>query len=113
MSTAKLYQLGLSILVLTLITVVGERHRGVAGFLAAMPVQIPLAIWLIYANTSGSIEKTTEFARAAFFGIIPTVIFCLAAWAALNKGLNLPRVYVLAYAIWLVSALVSFRLLPR
>jgi hypothetical protein len=112
-STSKLAQLGLSFLVLTLITIVGERNRGVAGFLAAMPVQIPLAIWLIFASTGGNIEKTTEFARAAFFGIIPTGIFCLTAWAALNRGLNLPKVYVLAYGIWIVGAFVSYRLLPR
>lgn len=113
MPLSKVYQLALSMLVLTLIALIGERHRGVAGFLAAMPVQIPLAIWIIYSSTGGSVDKTSEFARAALFGIIPTAIFRLAAWITLSRGIALSRVYLLAYGMWLVSALVSFRLLPR
>jgi hypothetical protein len=112
-SLTKVYQLILSMGVLTAVAMVGERHRDVAGLLAAMPLQIPLAIWILYSNTGGNLEQTTEFARAAFFGIIPTAIFCLAAWAALSRGTRLPHVYLLAYAIWVVSVLLSYRLISR
>jgi hypothetical protein len=99
--------------VLTVTAIIGEHYRDVAGLLAAMPLNIPLAIWIVYSNTGGSAEKTTEFARAAFFGIIPTSIFCLAVWLALSRGVNLLRVYLLAYGIWFTSAFVFYRLLLR
>jgi hypothetical protein len=112
-SLTRVYQLLLSMAVLTVIAFVGDRHRDLAGLLAAMPLQIPLAIWIMYSNTGGNLEQTAEFARAAFYGIIPTVIFCLAAWLALSRGLQLSRVYVVAYATWMVSLFVSYRLIPR
>jgi Na+/melibiose symporter-like transporter len=112
-SLAKVYQLLISMAVLTVMAIIGERHRDMAGLLAAMPLQIPLAIWIVYSNTGGSVEQTTEFARAAFFGIIPTSIFCLAVWLALGKGIRPPQVYLLAYAIWIVSVFCSYKLIPR
>ena len=113
LSLTKVYQLGLSMVVLTVVAFIGERHRGLAGLLAAMPLQIPLAIWIVYSSTNGNPGQTTEFARAAFFGIIPTAIFCLVCWLALSHKLALPWVYVVAYGVWLVAVLISFRLLPK
>lgn len=113
MSLTKVYQLLLSMGILTVVAIVSERHRDVAGLLAAMPLQIPLAIWIAYTSAGGNAEQTTGFARAAFFGIIPTAIFCLAVWLALSRGIRLPQVYVLAYSIWIVSVFLSYRLMPR
>lgn len=113
MSTTKLYQLGIAMVILVTVAFIGERYRNIAGIVTAMPLQIPLAMWIVYTSTSGNTGQTSEFARAAFFGIIPTGIFCFACWFALSKGLSLPRVLMLSYGVWLAAVLVSYRLLPK
>ncbi len=113
MSTTKLYQLGLAMLILVTVAFIGEKYRNIAGIITAMPLQIPLAMWIVYTSTSGNTDQTSEFARAAFFGIIPTGIFCLVCWAVLSRGWSLSRVLFLSYAVWFIAVLVSYRLLPK
>ena len=113
MSTLKIYQLGLAMVILVTVALLSERFRGVAGIITAMPLQIPLAMWIVYSNTGGNPQSTTEFARGAVLGIVPTGIFCLVCWGALSRGLTLPQVLLVAYGIWLTLVLVGYRFLLR
>jgi len=113
MTTTKLCQLGLAMVILVTVAFIGEHYRSIAGIVTAMPLQIPLAMWIVYTSTSGNTSQTSEFARAAFFGIIPTGIFCLICWFTLSKGWSLARVLFLSYGVWFAAVLVSYRLLPK
>lgn len=113
MSTTKLYQLGLAMVILFVVAFIGERYRNVAGIVTSMPLQIPLAMWIVYTSTGGNTEQTAEFARAAFYGIIPTAVFCAVCWFVLAKSWPFPRVVLMAYGIWFVSVLISYQLIPK
>lgn len=99
--------------ILVAVALLSERFRGVAGILTAMPLQIPLAMWIVYSSTGGSAQSTAEFAHGAVLGIVPTGIFCLVCWGALSRGLALPHVLLLAYGIWLSLVVVGYRFLLR
>ena len=113
MSTTKLCQLGMAMVILVIVAFIGERYRNIAGLLTSMPLQIPLAMWIVYTSTGGQSEQTAQFARAAFYGIVPTAMFCLTCWLVLAKGWPFPRVVMTAYGVWLVSTFISYELLPK
>ena len=53
----------------------------------------------------GNVEKSAEFALGLVFGIIPTLIFAIAAWQAARNGQKLIPVLLIGYVAWVISLL--------
>ena len=54
-----------------------------------------------------------EYAKGAFWGIIPTMLFFLVAFLCFRKQLSLPIVLLIGFAVWLLAAFIHQRLLQK
>lgn len=112
MPPSRLAQIVAAAAVITIISLVGERYRTMAGILASMPVILPISLAIIFLNTQGDHLRTAEFTRAATIGLIGTGIFLLVAWWALNRQWPLWLVIGAGYVGW-AAFLLLVRLATR
>ena len=108
----KLIQVLLSTMVIAVVTWIGERHRGVAGILATMPLTILVTLVIVFQNTDGDHVKVSEFLLASLGGIVGTICFLLAAWWAASRRYNLWLVILIGYGAW-GAALIAGRAISR
>ena len=96
----KLAQIAISIAVILFVVWVGDKQRNLAGLVAAMPLTIPLTLWIVYANTGGDRGKTGEFAAGALTSILGTVVFVVVCYLLLRTRLHIAFVIAGGYAAW-------------
>lgn len=89
----------LSILIILLVAILREHSRTLASIVATMPINIPLALWIV-ASGDGSAAGLPAFAQALFINIWPTVVFLLVAWLAARAGWGLLPVVIAGYVGW-------------
>lgn len=88
-----------SIVIIITVAIAREYSKTLAAVLATMPINIPLALWIVYTggSSSGEIEP---FARALLINIAPTLIFLLIVWLAARAGWGLLPMLAAGYAGW-------------
>lgn len=96
----KLVQIGISLVVIAFVTWIGDRQRHLAGLAAAMPLTIPLTMWIVFTNTGHNYQKTAEFASGAITSILGTTAFVLVCYLLLRARLHFGLVLVGGYAAW-------------
>lgn len=92
--------IGIAWLIIAAVAVVQARSRVLAGILAAMPLSIPLAMWIVYRETR-DLEQTAHFARATLLALLPSVAFVLTAWLLFSRRVPFGWSLVGSYAVWL------------
>ena len=105
MNTQRIYQLLISLAIITAIAFVSEKSRVLASILTVLPINITIGLWFIYTDSQGDAASSANFARMVLLGLIPTALFTVTCWFGLNRGWPLGRVIVAAYVVWLVSML--------
>lgn len=104
----RVYEILISLAVIVLVTWLGDRFRGLAGVLATMPLNIPLAMMIVFHNTGRDPEATVEFARASVKGIVATGSFVLAAWLVSRRRSPFALVILAGYAAWAATLLLWY-----
>jgi hypothetical protein len=95
----------ISVLVIILVAVLEKQSKLIAALTATMPLNIPLALWIVYSSTRGEKAAVEGFTRSMALGIIPTVAFTVAAWLGARAGWKLLPIFGAAYATWGVTLL--------
>lgn len=99
-------QIGISLAIIALVTWIGDRQRHLAGLAAAMPLTIPLTMWIVFTNTGHDYQKTAEFAGGAITSILGTTAFVVVCYLLLRARVHFGLVLAGGYAAWfLVIAL--------
>lgn len=93
----------LSVVIVILIGVIERQSKTAAAITATMPLGVPLALWIVWAANRGDHGAVTEFSKGLVFGILPTMVFTVAAWLATRAGLKLAAVIGIGYAAWAVA----------
>jgi F0F1-type ATP synthase assembly protein I len=96
----KIVQIGISLVVIAFVTWIGDRQCHLAGLAAAMPLTIPLTMWIVFTNTGHDYQKTAEFAGGAITSILGTTVFVLVCYALLRARLHFGLVLAGGYAAW-------------
>jgi len=96
----KLAQIAISLVVIIFVVWIGEKQRHLAGLVAAMPLTIPLTMWIVYSNTGGDHGKTAEFAGGALTSILGTVAFVVVCYLLLRTRIHIAVVIAGGYAAW-------------
>lgn len=87
-----------SIVIIIGVAVLREYSKTLAAIAATMPINIPLALWIVYAGSdTASME---QFTRALLINIWPTIGFLLVAWLLARSGYGLVTILVAGYAAW-------------
>jgi hypothetical protein len=93
-----------SIAIIIAVAILREYSRTLAAVAATMPINIPLALWII--SDGSTREQMDDFTRALVINIWPTILFLLVVWLAARAGWRLLPMLAAGYAAWGVGLLV-------
>lgn len=96
----------LSLGVILAATAIARRLPSLAGLLAVMPLTGALILVWVHIENRGDPAVMGAFSKSAFFGILPTLLFFLAALICYRKHLPLPLVLAFSFGLWAAGALV-------
>lgn len=85
---------------------IGKKFPSLAGLIAAMPLTTLIVLVWLHFDSRGDDGTITSFVQGVFWGIFPTLIFFGVAWFLLRRGLPFFPVIALAFAAWLMGAVV-------
>jgi hypothetical protein len=99
-----------SIAIIIVIAVLRERSKALAAITATMPINVALALWIIYVSDGTDQETVVSFVRSMVIGVIGTLIWLLAVWLAARAGWALPRLLLVGYIAWGIATGAIFAL---
>lgn len=91
-----------SIALIITIAIARAYSKTLAAVVATMPVNITLALWIIWSAEGGRPAAAEGFAWSMLRGILATVVFVLVAWLAARAGWPLVPLLLVSYTAWLV-----------
>ena len=100
MTIQKLLPVGASIANIILVAILLERSRPLAVIFATMPINMPLALWLLSDAVNGDNAAMTSYARSLMVGLVPGFIWLFIVFFSLRMGWSLPAALLSAYAVW-------------
>jgi hypothetical protein len=92
-----------SMLIIVLVAVLREYSKTLAAIAATMPINIPLALWIVSASDGDGGATMHQFTRSLFINIWPTIVFLLITWLAARAGWRLAPMIIAGYAGWGLS----------
>jgi hypothetical protein len=92
-----------SILIIISVAVVRQFSKTLAPILATMPINIPLALWIVYSAEDGSPSTMEQFNRDLLINILPTIVFMVIAWQAARAHWGLLPMIGAGYLGWALS----------
>ncbi len=101
-----LIKTALTVVIILTATLVGRKIPSAAGLIGVMPLTGALVLVWMYVDNSGDPAVMQEFSKGALWGIIPSILFFLAAWFCFKKQLPLPLVLASCFGVWIAAALV-------
>ncbi len=105
---SKIIPVLVSIGILIAVAILRQYSRTLAAVAAAMPINIPLAMWVIAAGDDSTHTQLSEFNEAMVINIVPTLIFIIIAWLMTRSGQSLLPTLVVSYGVWAVSMAMVF-----
>jgi hypothetical protein len=101
----------ISIGIIISVAILQKQSKVVAAITATMPINIPLALWIVYASVGGDRQAMADFSLGMLLGGIPTLGFLIVVWLAVRAGLKLEAVLLLGYGVWgvLLLGLIGLR----
>ena len=98
-----------SIGVIIAVAILRNYSKAFAAIAATMPINIPLAYWIIFASEDDQAVRV-GFAEGTIMGIFPTVLFLIIAWLVVRAGWSLVPTLIVGYLAWGVSLAALFML---
>jgi hypothetical protein len=90
----------ISICVLVFVNVMGQRNRTVAGMASAMPVTLPLAMWVYYRTSGTGYPGLTQFVGAQMRAIVATVAFVVVCYVTISHRWPFLAAIAAGYGTW-------------
>ena len=108
-----LVKLLISVSIIMLCTQIGRKLPTLAGLIAVMPLTSLIVLVWLYLDNPGDSGLMTEYSRGALWGIIPSILFFLAAFVCFQKQLPFRIVLCASFAAWLITAFIHQLLLNK
>lgn len=108
----KVAPVALSIIVILSVAVLRQYSKTIAAIAAVMPINIPLAMWIIYSGATEAERQTifSDFTATMTINLIATFMFGIAAWWMAKSGSSLLPTIVVGYIVWGVAMAVIYGL---
>lgn len=100
MSLQKTFPVITSIVIILIVAVLRDRSRALAAVLATMPINVPLALWIISGSSGGDPKQMADFTRSLIISLIPTFIWLGIVFLAIRAGWNLFAAIGAGYGVW-------------
>lgn len=102
MTWQRLTPVVISIGIILAVAVLRDRSRTLAAILATMPINIPLALWVIASGSDNDPQVLAATIRTMFVGLIPGFIWLGVVLLAVRAGWTILPALGAGYAVWLV-----------
>ncbi len=106
-------KLSISLCVIVLCTQIGRKLPTLAGLIAVMPLTGLIVLLWLYSDSPGNFDLMIRYCTGALWGIIPSILFFLVAFACFRKHLALWIVLSASFAVWLIAAAIHQLLLHK
>jgi hypothetical protein len=94
----------ISVIVIILVAILEKQSKMLASITAAMPLTIPLALWIVYSSSGGDKAVMSQFSLNLFLSLLPTVAFVIVVWLAARAGIKLVPMLVIGYSVWALGS---------
>lgn len=84
----------------------GRRFPTLGGLIATAPLTSLIVLLWLYSDNPGDYRLMTAYTTGVLWGIIPTVLFFLAAFLCFRRGIPLSAALAAGFGVWLAGALV-------
>jgi uncharacterized membrane protein (GlpM family) len=95
----------ISILIILVATATAKKFPSSAGLISVMPITGALVLVWVYLENKGDSILMQDFTKGALWGILPSVLFFLAAMICFKKQFPLSIVLIASFSTWLGAAL--------
>lgn len=95
-----------SIAVIILVAMVRNSSRTLAVYLATMPLQIPLSLWIASSGGADNQASMIALADGILLSLISLVVFTIIVWITAHLGWKVAPMILAGYIGWAVSALI-------
>lgn len=102
-SWARVLPVLVSIGIIILVAVLREYSRTFAAIAATMPINVPLALWIVAAGDDHNPEAMKQFTQAILINFWPTLIFIVIVFLAARAGWRLLPMIAAGYVGWGIS----------
>jgi uncharacterized membrane protein (GlpM family) len=96
----------LSVAIILVATGIGKKLPSLAGLIAVMPLAGALVLVWMHIENEGRPEIMQEFTKGALWGILPSILFYIAAFICFKKQLPLHVVLFSSFGVWLAAAFI-------
>ena len=96
----------MSMVIIALVAIARNYSRGLAVVLATMPINLPLAMYVIFDAHPEDQAGFSSFIGGLVVGLIPTMVFIVTAYAASRVGWTFWPVIGAGYSAWAVCFIV-------
>lgn len=94
----------ISLCVISICAGIARKAPTLAGLIAVMPLTGLIVLVWLYLDNPGNFTLMTDYTKGALWGIVPSILFFLVAFACFHKQLPLWIVLCASFAVWLVGA---------
>lgn len=84
----------------------GRRYPSLAGLIATMPLTSLLVLIWLHLDRPGDFRLMTDYTRGVLWGIIPTILFFVAAYYCFRRQFPFSLALSAGCAVWLAGAAV-------
>ncbi len=102
MSPQKILPVLTSIAIILVVAVLRDRSRAAAAVLATMPINIPLALWVVASGSGDDPAVVVDFTRPLGVSLAPSFIWLGVVCVALRAGWGVLPAIGAGYAVWAV-----------
>ncbi len=95
-----------SIGIIILVAIVRTYSRALTVILATMPINIPLAMYIISSGNPEDKEGFADLVGGLIIGLIPTFFFLFIAYFAARAGWDIWQILIAGYIGWAVCLII-------
>ncbi|MBC7810071.1 MAG: hypothetical protein H7175_02935 [Burkholderiales bacterium] len=93
----------ISIAIIIVVAILRDYSKTLAAITATLPVNLPLALWIVATGPNATPEDTVKFSQTLLLGIFSTVLYVVAVWLAMRAGWTLFAAIGAGYVAWAVA----------
>lgn len=106
MDWQRIIPVGISIGVLIAVTVLREYSKPLSAITATMPLNLALAMWIVYSGEKGNRAALLQFNGELLLHVWQPVLFVFSCWLAARAGWSFPAVLIAGYVTWALAVVV-------
>ena len=96
----------ISVAVIVLCGQVARWRPQLGGLISVMPLTGLLALLWVYSDSGGDTVKMVQYVQGALWGIVPAILFFIAAYLGFRYHLHLGWILGISFGVWIMGAAV-------